>query len=120
MKKSILRLLGTTLLVAIMIGILASIIGWLLGWKTGTQFSNGLFLPGGIVIILGILTIMGGYGMRSDFHVLYSQSAGSMSIQERTQRWMADMSQGYSTFIFLLLSGGFLICLAILVGTVFK
>ena len=120
MQKSILRLLGTTLLLAILIASLASCLGWLMGWKTSTQFSNGLFLPGGILIVLGILTIMGGYGMRSDFHVIYSQSAGTMSIQERTQRWMADMTQGYNTFIFLLLTGGFLIGLAVMVELVFK
>jgi hypothetical protein len=120
MKKSILRLLGVTLLLAILIGIITACLGWLLGWKTGTQFSNGLFLLGGIAIILGIFSVLGGFGMRSDFHVVYSQSAGAMSTLERTQRWMADMTQGYSFYIFLLLTGAFLIGLSILVGMVIK
>jgi hypothetical protein len=120
MKKSILQLVGKTLALAILIGVLAGCVGWLLGWKTSTQFSNGLFLPGMLLIGLGILSVVGGYGMRSDFHVVYSQSAGSMNIQERTQRWMADMTQGYSVFIFLLLSGGFLIGFAVLVGIIWE
>ena len=116
MKKSFLRLVGTTLLLALLIGIIVASIGWLLGWKTTTQFSNGLFLLGGILVVLGILSVMGGYGMRSDFHVVYSQSAGEMNIAERGRRWAADMTQGYSAFLFLFLSGGFLIGLAVLVG----
>ena len=116
MKKSFLRLVGTTLLLALMIGMLVSGVGWLLGWRTSVQFSNGLFIPGGILVVLGILSVMGGYGMRSDFHVVYSQSAGDMSNAERAQRWAADMTQGYSAFIFLFLTGGFLVGLAVLAG----
>ena len=119
MKNSFLRLLGKTLFVAFGIGVLACGIGWALGWRTGAQFSNALFWPGCILIIIGILSVMGGYGMRSNFGTLYSQSAGDMSVSERTQRWVADMSQGYGAFIVLFLIGGFLIGLSILVGTIF-
>ncbi len=119
MKKSFLRLLGTTLLLILIIGILISIVGWFVGWKTATQFSNAFFLPGGICIVIGILSVVGGYSMRSDFKVLYSQSAGDMSTSERAKRWVADMSAGYGTFIFMFLTGGFLILLAIIIGSVF-
>lgn len=88
----------------------------MLGWNTTTQFSNGLFWPGGILIVFGILSVMGGYTMRSNFGVLYSQSSGNMSISQRTQRWVADMTQGYNAFIFFFLTGGFLIVLAISIG----
>ena len=120
MKRSILRLLGTTLVLDLLAGALVSGIGLLVGWRTGVQFSNGLFALGGISIILGIFAVMGGYGMRSDFKVLYSQSAGDMSVLERSQRWVADITQGYSAFLSLLLTGGFMIALAILVGMAFK
>jgi hypothetical protein len=118
MKRSFLRLLCSTLLLSLLVAMLVSALGWLLGWKTTTQFSNGLFLPGGILIVLGILSVMGGYGMRSDFKVIYSQSAGDMSTAGRAKRWAADMTQGYSAFIFLLVTGGFLVGLAALVGMV--
>ena len=120
MKKSIPRLILATLLLALLLCIIVLLIGVLLGWKTGTLYSNGLFLVGSIAIILGIFSVLGGFGMRSDFHVIYSQSAGAMSQKERTQRWVADMTQGYSAYIFLLLTGVFLIGLAVFVGMAFK
>jgi hypothetical protein len=121
MKQSVVRLLVTTLLLALLVGMLVSTLGWLLlRWKFATQFSNGFFLVGGILIVLGILGVLGGYGMRSDFRVLYSQSAGAMSTAERAKRWAADMTQGYSAFVFLLLTGAFLVGLSVLVGVVFR
>jgi len=120
MKKSFLRMVGLTLLLALAIGAIVGCIGWLAGWKTGTQFSNGLFLPGALVIVAGLFSVMGGWGMRSDFRVVYSQSAGDMSVGERTKRWMADINQGYGAFVSLLLTGGFLVALAVLVGMIYK
>ncbi len=120
MKKSILRLIGNTLLVATGIGLFITCIGLAIGWRTSTQFSNAFFWLGGILIVVGLLTILGGYGIRSDFGVVYSQSAGDMNVTERAQRWAADMTQGYGTFLFLFVTGGFLIGLSVLVGTIFK
>jgi hypothetical protein len=119
MKKSILRLLATTLILTFIIGAIVACIGWLLRWHSTTQFSNAMFWPGAILIVLGLLSVTGGYGMRSNFGVLYSQSAGDMNLRERTQRWVSDMTQGYSTFILLCLTGAFLIGLAVLIGTIF-
>ncbi len=55
MKKSVSRLFATTFLIALVVGILVSVIGWLLGWKTSVQFSNGLFISGGLIIVFGPL-----------------------------------------------------------------
>jgi hypothetical protein len=118
LKKSVLRLLATTLIFAIIIGTIVACIGWLLRWHSTTQFSNALFWPGAILIGFGLLSVMGGYRNRSSFGVLYSQSAGDMSMRERTQRWVTDATQGYSTFIFLCLTGGFLVGMAILIGSI--
>jgi hypothetical protein len=102
MKKSVLRLLATTLIFAIIIGAIVACIGWLLRWHSTTQFSNAMFWSGAILIGFGLLSVMGGYLNRSSFGVLYSQSAGDMSMRERTQRWVTDATQGYSTFIFFM------------------
>lgn len=117
MQKPILKLLAITLLIAFAIGALVSVIGWVLGWNTPTQFSNGLFIAGAILIALGVLGVMGGYKMRSDFGVIYSQSAGDMNISERTQRWVSDTAQSYGTTAFLTLTGAFLMGLAVLIGS---
>jgi hypothetical protein len=116
MKKSIPSLILATFLIAAILAILVALVGLLLGWKTGTQFSNGLFLVGALVIVVGVVSILGGFGMRSDFKLVYSQSAGSMNTLDRTRRWIADMAQGYSTYIYLLLVGAFLIAGSVLVG----
>jgi hypothetical protein len=57
--------------------------------------------------------------MRSDFKMLYSQSAGDMNTLERSRLWIADMTQGYGLFLFLLIPGIFLIGLAVLVPNIF-
>ena len=116
----ILRLIGITFAIACILGILTSGIGWLLKWNSTTEFSNGFFGAGAILIVLGILSVMGGYGMRSNFSVVYSQSAGDMNTLERTKRWIADMSQGYASFLLLLLTGAYLVGFAILIPNVFS
>lgn len=113
------RLFVTALLISFVTGLIVLVIGLLLKWQTSTQFSNGLFWAGILVIVFGILSVMGGYGMRSDFKVLYSQSAGNMNLGDRSRRWVADVTQGYNTLIFSVISGGILIGLAILIGGIF-
>jgi hypothetical protein len=115
----ILRLLAITCVLACVIGLITAFIGWLLHWNSTTQWSNGFFGAGAILIVLGLLSVMGGFGMRSDFKMLYSQSAGDMNTLERSKRWMADMTQGYGLFLFLLIPGIFLIGVSILVAKIF-
>jgi hypothetical protein len=62
--------------------------------------------------------VLGGFGVRSVFKLLYSQSAGDMNTLERSKRWMADMTQGYGLFLFLL-PEIFLIGASILVANIF-
>ncbi len=115
----ILRLLAITFVIACVIGLITGGIGWLLHWNSTTQFSNGFFGAGAILIVIGILSVVGGFGMRSDFKMLYSQSAGDMNTLERSKRWIADMAQGYGLFLFLLLPGIILIGVSILVPNIF-
>ena len=115
----IFRLLAITFAVACAIGIATAVICWSLGWNSTTQFSNGFFTAGAILIAFGTLSVTGGYGARADFRVLYSQSAGDMNTLERSKRWIADTVQGYNSLIFLLLTGIYLIGFAILIPNIF-
>jgi hypothetical protein len=115
----ILRLLAITFVLACATGLVIGSVGFLLHWNSTTQWSNGFFGAGALLIVIGLLSVMGGFGMRSDFAVLYSQSAGDMNTLERSKRWIADMAQGYNLFLFLLLTGIYLIGLAILIPNVF-
>lgn len=119
MKNPLFRLFAITFLLALAIGILVSAIGWLLGWGTSTQFSNGLFITGGVIVVIGLFSALGGYDKRSDSFLSYAQSAGDMNLEERTRRMAVDMLQEYRAIVFLTLIGGFLIGMAILVGSMF-
>lgn len=117
--KSIVRLVPFTLGSACLIGLLILAVGGLAGWSTPQQFSDGFFIAGLLAAGAGILSVLGGYGLRSDFKVVYSQSAGDMNLLERSRRWVADTAQGDRAFLLFLLTGGFLIVFSILIPRIF-
>ena len=109
-----------SLIICGIVSILLVVMGLLLKWKSTIQFSNAFFWAGAILVIFGVLSIFGGYGMRSNFGVIYSQSAGDMNILERTKQWIADTEQSYSIYILLLFSGVVLMLISVLIGEIFK
>ena len=109
-----------SLIICGIVSILLVVMGLLLKWKSTIQFSNAFFWGGAILVVFGVLSIFGGYGMRSNFGVIYSQSAGDMNILERTKQWIADTEQSYSIYILLLFSGVVLMLLSVLIGEIFK
>jgi len=113
--NKILRLLATTFSAAWIIGIFTSLIFWAMGWTSAMQFSDGLFTVGAFLVILGIMSVIGGYEMRANFGVIYSQSAGDMNTLERSKLWVADTLQSYSTLVLLVLTGLYLIGFAVLI-----
>jgi hypothetical protein len=119
MKNPILRILICAILFSLIAGIVVSIIGLMLGWKTSTQFSDGLFWTGAILISLGFLSVMG----RSHEPMMpYGQSKFYLSKDERAKQWAADISQGYNFLAFLGTSGLLLLGLsglALLVESLF-
>jgi hypothetical protein len=58
----ILRLLAITFALACVIGLVILLIGWLLHWNSTTQWSNGFFGAGAILIVFGLLTYWVGLG----------------------------------------------------------
>ncbi len=111
----VLRLAGKILLVTVVISLAVLAVGYFLHWK-GANFSNGFFASGAILILLGILSIAGGFVQRSNFGMLYAESAGQMSSPERAQRMAADMAQRYGALIFLVVTGLLLVGIAVVVG----
>ena len=61
MKNTILRILIIAVLFSLVSGIVVSIAGLFLGWKTSTQFSDGFFYTGAVMISIGVLNILGGH-----------------------------------------------------------
>ena len=119
MKNPILRILISAILFSLISGIVVSIIGLMLGWKTSTQFSDGFFWAGAIMISSGLLSVLG----RLNQPIMpYSQSALYLGKAERAKQWAADISQGHNILAFLGTSGLLLFGLAglvILVGNLF-
>jgi hypothetical protein len=110
------RLPLTALGLALLAALIVMVIGLANGWET-VDYSNGMFIAGGAAIALGILSSFGGWGNRADFKQMYSQSAGDMSLAERSKIWVQDLTRAYNAFLLLSLVGAILILLSILIGS---
>ena len=122
MKNASLRILISAILFSLICGIVVLIAGLVLGWKTSTQFSDGFFWAGAIMISLGLLSVLGAISERTVSGLQNSQSSVSLNIEERYKLWAADISRGYNLLAFLGISGLLLLGmagLAILVGRLF-
>jgi hypothetical protein len=118
MKNTILRLLISAILLALLAGIVVTIVGVLRGWKTSTQFSDGFFYAGAILISLGVLNILGGRNQPAS-GLQTSQSAVPLDNEARFKLWRAETLHGYNLLAFLGTSGLLLFglsYLALLVG----
>ena len=113
MKNTILRILISAILFSLLAGIVVLIIGLMLGWKTSTQFSDGFFWAGVIMIAIGLVQFQG-YSQRSiDGPPAYLDPA------ERSKIWSADTFHGKNLMAFFGISGLLLFGLALLVARLF-
>jgi len=122
MKKTILRILISAFLFSLLAAIVVTIIGLMLGWETFTQFSDGYFWAGAIIVSIGLLNILGMFSQRTVPRLQFSQSAVHLDADERYKIWEADIFHGQKFLAFLGTSGLLLIGLsglAILVGRLF-
>ena len=113
MKNTILRILISAFLFSLISGIVVSIIGLMLGWKTSTQFSDGFFWAGAIMIIIGFVSYQG-YSQRTmDGPPDYLDPA------ERSKLWTADTYRGKNLMAIFGISGLLLFGLSFLVLRLF-
>jgi len=115
----VLRMLTTGILAALGIGAVVALYGWLRGWQTAVQFSNGMFVAGAAVIILGGLAVVGGFTSRGNFAITYSQSVSAASGPERTKQMLVEILRGYNVLVFSVIAGITLIGLSILIYNLF-
>jgi hypothetical protein len=114
MKNTFLRILISAIIFSTISGIVVTIAGLIIGWKTSAQFSDGFFLAGGIMISIGLVTILGGAHGRDMSGGHYSQSALQLSLADHARRWTEEILHGYNTMAFLGISGLIMFGLAIL------
>jgi hypothetical protein len=123
MKNPIVRILIRAILFSLILGVAITIIGLLRGWRTGTQFSDGFFWAGAILISIGFLNLRGALSQRTVSGLQNSQSAVHLDMAERFRIWEADAARGYNLLAFLGASGVLLLGLAglaILLGRLFS
>ncbi len=113
MKNTILRILIGAILFSLLAGIVVAIIGLILGWKTSTQFSDGLFWAGAIMIAIGFISFRG-YSRRAS-----EGPPGHLDMADRSNLWAADAFRGKNLLAFFGISGLLLFGLAFLVGRLF-
>lgn len=118
--RQILGLVGVILGITLVVSLIVIIIGWVYGWDKPVQFSNGFFVAGAIVILLGTLSVAGGFQQRANFPMLYAESAGQSSISERAQRMVGEINQRYGVLVLMIAAGVLLIGISIAIGTFFE
>jgi hypothetical protein len=122
MKNRIPRILISASLFSLSAAIVVAIIGLMLGWKSATQFSDGFFWAGAIMISIGFVNLLGMFSQRTGFELRNSPAAVHLDMVERSKIWQADILHGYDLLAFLGISGLLLFGLAglaILVGRLF-
>jgi len=115
-SQPILRLAIRILKATAVISLVVVVAGLILRWNEPPKFSNGFFAAGAILIIASLLTVTGGFTQRSNFGVMYAETAGQANSAERGQRMAAEITQRYGTFIFLVVTGLVLIGISIAIG----
>jgi hypothetical protein len=118
-KKSthVFGLVGVILGITLAVSLIVVLIGLVYDWDQPVQFSNGFFIAGAIVILLGTLSVAGSFQQRANFQITYAESAGQASIPERAQRMVGDINQRYGMLVLMIGAGVLLIGISVTIGT---
>ena len=113
MKNPIWRILISVILFSLAAVVVVLVIGYLLGWKTATQFSDGYFWAGLILISLGFISFQG-----------YRQRGGEwppvgLSPNERAHLLDADILRSRNIMVFLGVCGLLMFSLSFLILKLF-
>ncbi len=113
MRNTILRMMISIILLALISGVVVAIIGLILGWNTSTQFSNGFFFGGAIMIIFGFVSFQGYRQRTTDW------PPTPMNPDERATLWATDVLRGQNLMIICGITGLLLIGMSLLVLRLF-
>jgi hypothetical protein len=116
--SGLLRMLVTGVVLVALFGLLVKLFGIVGGWRSTLQFSNGMFLMGLAVILLGLLFVWGGFTVRGSFFNIYSETVGELSLVERSRLWMLDSLRGYNVLVVAIICGALLIGLSVIIYTI--
>ena len=108
MKNSIVRILMGAILFSLISVIVISTIGLLLGWKTTTQFSDGFFWAGFVLMAIGLISYQGYTRPSLDWPRIRLAPAA------RAHLYMTDSFHGNTIMVFLGITGFLLFGISIL------
>jgi len=94
--RALLRLLGISALAALALVVVVVAVCWAAGWRTAPQISSGLSVAGGVAIAMGVLSVVGGWGLTRDSGYMYAQSVSQQTITERTRQGLGDSLRSYN------------------------
>ena len=109
--RALLRLLGTIALAALGLMVIVFVICWFAGWRTPSEIGSALTWAGAAAIIIGVLSVFGGWGLTRDPQYMYAQSASQQNITDRTRQSLGDSLRSYSFAIVATAAG--IVCLLI-------
>ena len=112
MKNTIMRVLIGVILLSLISGIVVSIIGLMHGWKT-SQFSDGFFWAGAIMVLIGFISLQGYSQRTTGWPQVHSDPA------DRGKLWAADIFRGKILMAVFGISGLLLFGLSILASRLF-
>lgn len=110
--KTILKILGKALALALLAGAVIAVIGYRRGWDTSMAYSNAFFIAGCLLIIAGTSSQFTTKQMWNVFQQLDAESFRGMSSHERVN-FIIEASSSVSLLALGLLSGGLLIAAAV-------
>jgi len=113
MKNTILRILIGAILFSLISGIVVLIIGSMRGWKTSTQFSDGFFWAGVVMIAIGFISFRG-YSLGT-----INWPPVHLDPSDRAKLWVADAFRGKTLMAVFGISGLLLFGLSFLVSRLF-
>jgi len=91
MKNPFLRILIGAVFFSLVSSIVITIIGLVSGWKTSTQFSDGFFWAGAILLSIGFVNLLGMFSQRTVSGLQLSQSSVHLDASERYKIWATDI-----------------------------
>jgi hypothetical protein len=91
----ILRFLRTVVLIDLGIFAVVGVVCWLGGWRTAYQYGNGLSLAGAAAIVIGLTSVVGGWGITRGSDYQYAQSVSEQDIRGRAQQAIEDVAQSF-------------------------
>lgn len=113
MRNTLLRIVIRSLLFSLAAGIIVSVIGLVIGWTTPTQFSDGFFWAGAIIICIGFISFQGYSQREANWPSIH------LDPDERATLWGADIFRGKNLMIACGISGLLLVGLSSLVTRLF-